>query len=314
MRRWRIRICLARPASTIRIHDPRPGTTASLKRSFVLIGNLFDTSAANRHKEFRAQSKEAIVLAEIDECRRAVLERKRRTEAYHAPRNTQGEFRETLPGVVGTLASIMEAYDRDIADHQVRVASIACDLAGEMGWDEEHVQALRVASLLHDVGKMTVSREILNKPGRLDAEEVFQMKLHAAAGHAILKDIRFPWPIAEGVLQHHERMDGSGYPRGLRGDEILPMARVLAIADVFDAMISARSYRPALELEVVLAELEGQAGTLLDARMVETCVSLFREKQCEPPCRNVTGGRSTSDPDCLIRMVANRPALRLGNL
>ncbi len=181
-----------------------------------MIGNLFDTSAANRHKEFRAQSKEAIVLAEIDECRRAVLERKRRTEAYHAPRNTQGEFRETLPGVVGTLASIMEAYDRDIADHQVRVASIACDLAGEMGWDEEHVQALRVASLLHDVGKMTVSREILNKPGRLDAEEVLSNEVtcrgwsrHIERHTVSLADYRggFATPRAHGRLGLPERFE-----------------------------------------------------------------------------------------------------------
>jgi putative nucleotidyltransferase with HDIG domain len=182
-----------------------------------------------------------------------------------------------------------------------------------MGWDAEQIQALRVASLLHDVGKMTVPKEILDKPGRLNAEEFSQMKAHAEAGHAILKDIRFPWPVAEAVLQHHERMDGSGYPRGLRGDNILPMARVLAIADVFDAMTSARSYRPALELEVVLAELESQAGTLLDARMVKKCVSLFREKQCEPPCWNVTGtfdARSRASR----KMVAGLPALGLGSL
>jgi putative nucleotidyltransferase with HDIG domain len=254
-----------------------------------LIGNSFVTSTANRHTEFPAQSREAIFPAEIATCLRAVRQRKRQTEERHQSEKTQGEFRETLPGVVGTLASIMEAYDRDIADHQVRVATIACALAREMGWDEERVQALRVASLLHDVGKLTVSQEILNKPGRLNAEEFFQVKVHAEAGHAILKDIRFPGPIAETVLQHHERMDGSGYPRGLRGDEILPMARVLAIADVFDAMTSARSYRAALDLKVVLGELEGQAGSLLDARMVRTCVSLFQQKQCEPACWNVAG-------------------------
>jgi len=98
-----------------------------------------------------------------------------------------------------------------------------------------------------------------------------------------LKDIPFPWPIAEVVRQHHERMDGSGYPRGLKGDKILPMARVLAVADVLDGMTSARSYRPALELEVVLVELESQADTLLDAETTERCVSLFREKKCKLP-------------------------------
>ncbi len=262
-----------------------------------MISNSFDTSTANQHTEFRTPSREATFPAEIAIYLRAVRQRKQSTEEWRLREKVQGEFREKLPGVVGTLASIMEAYDRDIADHQIRVATIACAIAGEMGWDEEQVQALRVASLLHDVGKMTVSREILNKPGQLNAEEFFQMKLHAVAGHAILKDIRFPWPIAETVLQHHERMDGSGYPRGLSGDDILPMARVLAIADVFDAMTSARSYRHALEPEVVLIELERQAGTLLDARIVKTCVSLFREKQCKPPCRNVTGDVQRSIPN-----------------
>ncbi|MDR3752975.1 MAG: HD-GYP domain-containing protein [Terracidiphilus sp.] len=279
-----------------------------------MIGDLFDTSAANRHTEFQAQSREAIVLANIATCLRAVRQRKQQTHERRLREEAQGELREGLPRVVGTLASIMEMYDRDTADHQVRVATIACAIAGEMGWDEEQLQALRVASLLHDVGKMTVSQEILNKPGRLNAEEFLQVKLHATAGHAILKHIRFSWPIAETVLQHHERMDGSGYPRGLRGNGILPMARALAIADVFDAMTTVRSYRPALELEVVLAELEAQAGTLLDARMVETCVSLFREKQCEPLCWNVTGDVQRTIPNRLAIIVANQPPLRLASL
>jgi putative nucleotidyltransferase with HDIG domain len=242
-----------------------------------LTGKSLDTSTANRHTGFLTPSTDAIFLDEIDRRPRAVPQRKRGTGEFHPRRKAQRDFRETPPGVAGTLASIMEAYDRDTADHQVRVATIACAISRALGWNEEQVQALRLASLLHDVGKMTVSQEILSKPGRLSAEEFLRMKLHAEAGHAILKHIRFPWPIAEAVLQHHERMDGSGYPRGLKGDEIMPMARVLAIADVFDAMISTRSYRPALHLEVVLAELEAQAGTLLDARMVKKCVSLFRD-------------------------------------
>jgi putative nucleotidyltransferase with HDIG domain len=279
-----------------------------------LIRNLFDISTANPHTEFPAPPRtDEIFLAQIDERARVVLQRKQYAQERLPHRKEQGEFRETLPGVVGTLASIMEAYDRDIADHQVRVATIATAIAGEMGWDAEQLQALRVASLLHDVGKMTVSKEVLNKPGQLNAEEFFQMKLHAEAGHAILKDIRFPWPVAEAVLQHHERMDGSGYPRGLRGENILPVARVLAIADVFDAMTSARSYRPALEPEVVLAELEGQAGTLLDARMVEKCVSLFREKLWEPPCWNVTGTFDVQSRSS-HKMVADLPAFSLESL
>jgi putative nucleotidyltransferase with HDIG domain len=188
-----------------------------------------------------------------------------------------------VENVIAGVAASMDAYDRSTACHQVRVAKIACAVARELGWVEEQAQALRVASLLHDVGKMSVAPEILNKPGRLNAEESARVRLHVEAGYAVLKDIPFPWPIAEVVRQHHERMDGSGYPRGLKGDKILPMARVLAVADVLDGMTSARSYRPALELEVVLVELESQADTLLDAETTERCVSLFREKKCKLP-------------------------------
>jgi putative nucleotidyltransferase with HDIG domain len=186
--------------------------------------------------------------------------------------------------VVYAAASSMAACDQSTAEHQHRVAIIACAIAREMSWNEDRIKAVRVASVLHDVGKFIVSQEILTKPGRLTAEEFARVKLHPEAGYLILKDILLPWPIAEAVWQHHERMDGSGYPRGLKGDEILPVARIVAIADVLDAMTSARSYRPASKLEVVLLELECQAGTLLDAEMVKGCVSLFREKRCQLPC------------------------------
>lgn len=249
-----------------------------------MISNSSSTTIADQNKTLPARSGEAIFVAEIALCRRAVCQRELYVEDCILREKAQGEFRGALSAVMGVAAFAMEAYDRETARHQIRVATIACALARELGWDEDQVWALRVASLLHDVGKMTVSQEILNKPGRLNAEESAQVKSHAEAGYAILKEIPFPWPIAETVRQHHERMDGSGYPRGLKGDNILPMARVLAIADVLDAMTSARSYRPALELEDVLVELEGQAGTLLDARMVKRCVTLFREKQCELTC------------------------------
>jgi putative nucleotidyltransferase with HDIG domain len=222
-----------------------------------------------------------MLIAEIAISIRADRQSKLRPEKPLLREKVQGQLREALSAVVGVAAFAMEAYDRETARHQIRVATIACAIARELRWDEEQVLALRVASLLHDVGKMTVPQEILNKPGRLNAEESGQVKLHAEAGYIILKEIEFPWPIAEVVRQHHERMDGSGYPRGLKGDDVLPMARVLAIADVLDAMTSARSYRPPLALEVVLVELEEQAGTLLDAGMVKRCASLFREKQCE---------------------------------
>jgi putative nucleotidyltransferase with HDIG domain len=246
-----------------------------------LISNSYYRSASGEPEIRRSRTAKAILALEIAISIRAARQRKPQIQECLLHEAAQDDFRDHLSQVMDTMAFAMEAYDHNTASHQVRVAAIACAIARELGWDEEHVHALQVASLLHDVGKMTVSQEILNKPGRLNAEESAQVNLHPETGYDILKDIPFPWPIAEVVRQHHERMDGSGYPRGLKGDEILPMARVLAIADVLDAMRSARSYRPAFDLETVLVELEGQAGMLLDAGMVKRCVSLFREKQCE---------------------------------
>jgi len=243
--------------------------------------NSFDASAADQNLTIRAQSVEEVSITESAIFLRAIHQSKLHAEECLLRENIKRELREALTAVVRVVASAMEAHDRDTARHQVRVAAIACAIARELGWDEEQVQPLWVASLLHDVGKMTVPQKILNKPGQLNAEEFAQVKLHAEAGYAMLNDIPLPWPIAEAVRQHHERMDGSGYPKGLKGDEILPMARVLAIADVLDAMTSARSYRPAMELEFALVQLEGQAGALLDAGMVKRCVSLFREKRSE---------------------------------
>jgi putative nucleotidyltransferase with HDIG domain len=225
----------------------------------------------------------AQLLEESDRSSCPLPQSKVRAEQCLPRDKTQGDLAGAMLEVVNAAASAMAACDQTTASHQDRVAVIACAVAREMGWDEDQIEAVRVASALHDVGKFIVSQEILNKPGRFTAEEFAQVKLHPEAGYLILKDISFPWPIAEIVRQHHERMDGSGYPRGLKGDEILPVARIVAIADVLDAMTSARPYRPALEIEVVLVELEGQAGSLLDAEMVERCASLFREKRCALP-------------------------------
>ena len=246
-----------------------------------MISNSIDASAAGQHLTIRAQFVEAKFITEIAISLRSVRLPKLHAQECHLREKVKGEFREALTEAMSVVASAMEAHDPDTARHQVRVAAIACAMARELGWDEEQVQPLWVASLLHDAGKMTVSQKILNKPGGLNAEESAQVKLHAEAGYVMLNSIPLPWPIAEVVRQHHERMDGSGYPRGLKGDNILPLARVLAIADVLDAMTSARSYRPASDLEFALAELERQAATLLDAGMVKRCVSLFREKRCE---------------------------------
>jgi PAS domain S-box-containing protein len=207
------------------------------------------------------------------------LRREERLSAERLEREkAQGELSMALSAVVGAITTAFEMRDPYTAGHQNRVADIACAIAGEFGWPEERLQSMRVAAMVHDIGKISISPDILTKPTQLTAAEWTLIKEHPGTGYTILKDVPFRWPIAEGVRQHHERMDGSGYPRGLKGDEILPDARILAIADVVEAMASNRPYRPGLGLDAALNEIERQAGTRLDAEMVGTCISLFREK------------------------------------
>jgi HD-GYP domain-containing protein (c-di-GMP phosphodiesterase class II) len=148
-----------------------------------------------------------------------------------------------------------------------------------MGWPEGRLQGLRLAAMVHDIGKITIPAKILSKPGRLSAAEFKLVKRHAESSYIILKDIPFTWPVAQIVRQHHEKLDGSGYPLGLKADAILPEAKVLTVADMVEAMASDRPYRKALGLEFALAQIEKEAGTLLDAEVVRICAALFREKR-----------------------------------
>lgn len=179
--------------------------------------------------------------------------------------------------VIGAIAGIVELRDPYTAGHQRRVSELASAIAAELGLDEDTVAGVRVAGMVHDVGKVMVPSEILSKPGRLSETEFALIKMHAEAGHEILRAIEFPWPVAEVARQHHERLDGSGYPRGLAGERILLQARILAVADVVEAMASHRPYRPALGLEVALAEIESGSGRLYDASAVKACARVFAE-------------------------------------
>ncbi|MGB5217174.1 MAG: HD domain-containing phosphohydrolase [Smithella sp.] len=189
---------------------------------------------------------------------------------------------ESLKKAVGTtiqvLVSALEAKDPYTAGHQSQVASLACTIAAEMGLDQDTIEGIRLAGVIHDIGKLAVPAEILTKPTRLSELEFSLIKQHPESGCEMLKHVESPWPIAQIVYQHHERINGTGYPRNLQGNEILLEARIMAVADVVDAMASHRPYRASLGKEAALAEIEKHRGTLYDSAVVDTCLKLFREK------------------------------------
>jgi PAS domain S-box-containing protein/putative nucleotidyltransferase with HDIG domain len=187
-------------------------------------------------------------------------------------------IRDSLEDAILAIANTVELRDAYTAGHQRRVANLAAAIAREIGFGEEQVRGIHLAGVVHDIGKIQVPVEILAKPTRLSDIEYEIIKTHAQAGYEILKDIEFPWPVANIVHQHHERLDGSGYPRGLKGEEILFDARIVAVADVVEAMASDRPYRPGLGIEAALAEIERGAGRFYDPALVATCVRLFRQQ------------------------------------
>lgn len=184
-------------------------------------------------------------------------------------------LRHTVEGAVEAMGAMIAARDPYTAGHEKRVTELAVAIAAEMGRDEAAIESLRLAGLVHDVGKLTVPAEILNKPSLLTPIEFELIKGHAAAAHEILKPIDFEHPVADIVAQHHERRDGSGYPAGLKDDEILPEARILAVADVVEAMASHRPYRAALGIEAALEEVRSGAGTRYEAAAVAACERVF---------------------------------------
>jgi PAS domain S-box-containing protein len=203
-------------------------------------------------------------------------EYQQRTQAQH-------QLTEALTAMVSAMVTAVETRDPYTAGHENRAAEIACAIGKELGWDANKLMGLRMAAMVHDFGKISVPTRILSKPDRLTPEEWELMVKHPETGYEILKDIPFTWPVADIMRQHHEKLDGSGYPLGLMGDEILPEAKVLAVADIVEAMTSDRPYRKGLDLQVALEEIERQAGVTVDAEAVRACVRLFREKGFKLP-------------------------------
>jgi putative nucleotidyltransferase with HDIG domain len=192
--------------------------------------------------------------------------------------DTLKKLQKTLSGTVMALSSIIETRDPYTAGHQRRVVQLACAIAQELEFYQSRIDGLGVMGFLHDIGKMAVPAEILCKPGKLSEYEVNIIKAHPQVAYDILKEIEFPWPVAQVVLQHHERLDGSGYPLGLSGQDIIMEARLLSVADVTEAIASHRPYRPALSLEEALDEISRNNGILYDQKVVDACLTLFKEK------------------------------------
>lgn len=187
-------------------------------------------------------------------------------------------LKRSLDGSIQLAASVTEMRDPYTAGHQQRVARLATAIAEKMGLSAERIEGVHFGSLIHDVGKISIPAEILSKPGRLTEIEFMLIKTHPQAGYNILKSIDFPWPVARMILQHHERLDGTGYPDALKGDEIILEARILIVADVVEAMSSHRPYRPGLGVEAALEEIERGRGLHYDPQVVDACIQLFQSK------------------------------------
>lgn len=188
------------------------------------------------------------------------------------------KLRKALGGIIQTTAAIVEIKDPYTFGHQQRVANLARAIATEMGLSKDKIEGIRTAGVIHDIGKISIPAEILSKPKKLTEDEFNLVKMHPKIGYDILKHIDFPWPVAQIVYQHHERMNSSGYPRGLSGKRILKEAKVLAVADVVEAMASHRPYRPALGIDKALEEISQKSGCFYDPKAVDACFKLFREK------------------------------------
>jgi len=199
-------------------------------------------------------------------------------EAEEKLQHTLDSLRKAFVTIVQVMISAVETRDPYTSGHQIRSADLARAIATEMNLSQDKIEAISMAGPIHDIGKLSVPAEILSKPIKLSEIEFSLIKEHARTGYEMLKDVESPWPLAEIVYQHHERMDGSGYPRQLKGEEIIMEARILAVADVVESMASHRPYRPALGLDAALAEIENNKGTLYDADVVDACLKLFREE------------------------------------
>jgi len=229
-----------------------------VQSSFTLL-----TDATGKARGFRGIVRDITELKQMEKDRVETLER----------------LRKSLSATINAMAIMVESRDPYTAGHQRRVADLARAVATEMKLETNRIDGLRLAATIHDLGKIAIPSEILTKPTRLTDVEFMLVKTHSQAGYDILKDIDFPWPIARMVLEHHERIDGSGYPNHLKGEDILEESKILTVADVVEAIASHRPYRPSLGTDVALDEIAKNRGALYDANAVDACLRLFKEER-----------------------------------
>jgi PAS domain S-box-containing protein len=206
---------------------------------------------------------------------RDITDRKRAEERL---KETLDSLKNAVDATIHVMVSAVEMRDPYTAGHQHRSADLARAIATEMGLPQDKIDGIRLAGSIHDIGKLSIPAEILSKPTKLTDLEFSLIKEHSRMGYEMLKDVESPWPLAQIVYQHHERMDGSGYPRNLKGDEILIEARIMAVADVVEAMASHRPYRPGLGIDAALKEIGKNRGIFYDNAVADACLKLFREK------------------------------------
>jgi HD-GYP domain-containing protein (c-di-GMP phosphodiesterase class II) len=232
---------------------------------------------------------ENLVCQRTAELQRSNLQLRRevdhRRRVQHDLQESLHHLKKIIGGTVMAIATTLEKRDPYTSGHQRRVAELAHAIGAEMGLAQDQIEGLCIASAIHDIGKISLPAEILSKPSQLSSIEMSLVQAHAQAGYDILKNVEFPWPVAQIVLQHHERLNGTGYPQGLAGDGILKEAQILGVADVVETMSSHRPYRPSMGQGKALEEIAAKKGILYDPDAVEACLCLINEKQFElaPP-------------------------------
>ncbi|MBU2600316.1 response regulator [bacterium] len=247
------------------------GAWAYITKPFQMEEVLITLKEALEHQQLTVENKKLIKKLKEEIVMHKNLEKERQQNLR--------ELEKTMDGAIEAISLIIESRDPYTAGHQKRVANLACTIAREMGVSEKRIKGLYLAGLIHDLGKIHIPAEILSSPSLLTEAEYSMFKVHPQIGYDILKHIEFPWPIANIILQHHERIDGSGYPHGFHDDDILLEAKILAVADVVDAITSHRPYRPALGIERALEEIFCHQDTLYDSAVVNACLKLFSEKK-----------------------------------